>query len=78
MISVGQKHTLAVALTTSFITTFMGSALNLAIPNIEGEFLVDVMHFRAENRRVMAEGGKTATGRTELMGITKASLATDS
>ena len=36
------------------------------------------MHFRAENRRVMAEGGKTATGRTELMGITKASLATDS
>ncbi len=40
--------------------------------------LVDVMHFRAENRRVMAEGGKTASGRTELMGITKASLATDS
>ena len=40
--------------------------------------LVDVMHYRAENRRVMAEGGKTATGRTELMGITKASLATDS
>lgn len=38
MMSVGQKHTLAVALTTSFITTFMGSALNLAIPNIEGEF----------------------------------------
>ncbi|QPL04996.1 MULTISPECIES: DNA-directed RNA polymerase subunit beta' [Actinomyces] len=40
--------------------------------------LVDVMTFRAENRRVMAEGGKTASGRTELMGITKASLATDS
>ncbi|WP_127842565.1 DNA-directed RNA polymerase subunit beta' [Actinomyces wuliandei] len=40
--------------------------------------LVDVMHYREENRRVMAEGGKTATGRTELMGITKASLATDS
>ena len=40
--------------------------------------LVDVMNFRAENRRVMAEGGKTASGRTELMGITKASLATDS
>ena len=40
--------------------------------------LVDVMQYRAENRRVMAEGGKTATGRTELMGITKASLATDS
>ncbi len=40
--------------------------------------LVDVMHYREENRRVMAEGGKTASGRTELMGITKASLATDS
>ncbi|WP_303324111.1 DNA-directed RNA polymerase subunit beta' [Actinomyces radicidentis] len=40
--------------------------------------LVDVMNFRAENRRVMAEGGKPASGRTELMGITKASLATDS
>ncbi|QQM67708.1 DNA-directed RNA polymerase subunit beta' [Actinomyces weissii] len=40
--------------------------------------LVDVMHYREENRRVMAEGGKTASARTELMGITKASLATDS
>ncbi|WP_067779031.1 DNA-directed RNA polymerase subunit beta' [Actinomyces vulturis] len=40
--------------------------------------LVDVMYYREENRRVMAEGGKTASGRTELMGITKASLATDS
>ena len=40
--------------------------------------LVDVMHFRAENRRVMAEGGTPASGRPELMGITKASLATDS
>jgi len=40
--------------------------------------LVDVMTYRSENRRVVAEGGKTASGRTELMGITKASLATDS
>ena len=40
--------------------------------------LIDVMHFRAENRRVMAEGGTPASGRPELMGITKASLATDS
>ena len=30
--------------------------------------LVDVMHFRAENRRVVAEGGKPASGRTELRG----------
>jgi len=40
--------------------------------------LVDVSRYREENRRVMAEGGKTASARTELMGITKASLATDS
>ncbi|MBO3129775.1 DNA-directed RNA polymerase subunit beta' [Dermatophilus congolensis] len=35
-------------------------------------------HFELENRRVVAEGGKPASGRPELMGITKASLATDS
>ncbi|MDY2941316.1 MAG: DNA-directed RNA polymerase subunit beta' [Varibaculum sp.] len=40
--------------------------------------LVDNMVFRAENRRVVSEGGEPATGRPELMGITKASLATDS
>ena len=34
--------------------------------------------FEEENRRVVAEGGKPASGRPELMGITKASLATDS
>ncbi|MBP6995732.1 MAG: DNA-directed RNA polymerase subunit beta' [Phycicoccus sp.] len=34
--------------------------------------------FENENRRVVAEGGKPASGRPELMGITKASLATDS
>ena len=34
--------------------------------------------FEAENRRVVAEGGTPASGRPELMGITKASLATDS
>ena len=32
--------------------------------------------FEDENRRVLAEGGKPASGRPELMGITKASLAT--
>ncbi|MDO5747172.1 MAG: DNA-directed RNA polymerase subunit beta' [Actinomycetaceae bacterium] len=40
--------------------------------------LVDSMVFRAENRRVVSEGGQPAAGRPELMGITKASLATDS
>ncbi len=34
--------------------------------------------FETENRRVVAEGGTPASGRPELMGITKASLATES
>jgi DNA-directed RNA polymerase subunit beta' len=34
--------------------------------------------FEEENRRVVSEGGRPASGRPELMGITKASLATDS
>ncbi|KMY24153.1 DNA-directed RNA polymerase subunit beta' [Actinobaculum suis] len=40
--------------------------------------LVEVPRFEEENRAAMAEGGKPAAGRPELMGITKASLATDS
>ena len=40
--------------------------------------LVDRGTFEAENRRVQEEGGQPASGRPELMGITKASLATDS
>ncbi|WP_394263639.1 DNA-directed RNA polymerase subunit beta' [Trueperella sp.] len=40
--------------------------------------LVDVAQFETANRAAMAEGGKPASGRPELMGITKASLATDS
>ncbi len=35
-------------------------------------------HFETENRRVVTAGGRPASGRPELMGITKASLATDS
>ncbi len=34
--------------------------------------------FEEENRRVVSENGRPASGRPELMGITKASLATDS
>ncbi|MFB9316685.1 DNA-directed RNA polymerase subunit beta' [Cryptosporangium minutisporangium] len=34
--------------------------------------------FESENRRVVAEGGEPASGRPILMGITKASLATES
>ncbi|WP_371174480.1 DNA-directed RNA polymerase subunit beta' [Buchananella felis] len=40
--------------------------------------LIEAARYREENRRVVAEGGKPASGRPELMGITKASLATDS
>ena len=40
--------------------------------------LVERSDFEAENRRVVAEGGEPASGRPVLMGITKASLATDS
>jgi len=39
---------------------------------------VDARVFADVNRRVVTEGGKPADGRPELMGITKASLATDS
>ena len=40
--------------------------------------LVERAKFEAENRRVVAEGGEPASGRPVLMGITKASLATES
>ncbi|PYX94227.1 MAG: DNA-directed RNA polymerase subunit beta' [Acidobacteria bacterium] len=39
---------------------------------------VDKFHFREENERVIANGSKPATGRPLLLGITKASLSTDS
>jgi DNA-directed RNA polymerase subunit beta' len=40
--------------------------------------LVERSSFEAENRRVVAESGEPASGRPVLMGITKASLATES
>ena len=40
--------------------------------------LVERGLFESENRRVVAEGGQPASARPELMGITKASLATES
>ena len=46
-------------------------------PFLAGE-LVERSIFEAQNRRVVAEGGQPASGRPELMGITKASLATES
>ncbi|MBA3743450.1 DNA-directed RNA polymerase subunit beta' [Sporichthya sp.] len=40
--------------------------------------LVERSRFEEENRRVVGEGGQPASGRPVLMGITKASLATES
>jgi DNA-directed RNA polymerase subunit beta' len=39
---------------------------------------VDRFRFREENERVLANGGRPAIGRPLLLGITKASLSTDS
>jgi DNA-directed RNA polymerase subunit beta' len=39
---------------------------------------IDKFRFREENERVLTEGGRPATGRPLLLGITKASLSTDS
>jgi DNA-directed RNA polymerase subunit beta' len=39
---------------------------------------IDRVKFKKENDRVLTEGGQPAAGRQMLMGITKASLATDS
>ncbi|NYE57935.1 DNA-directed RNA polymerase subunit beta' [Carboxydothermus ferrireducens] len=40
--------------------------------------LVDIFEFEDENAKVIAKGGKPATAKRVLLGITKASLATDS
>jgi DNA-directed RNA polymerase subunit beta' len=45
------------------------------LPGVE---LVERPRFEEINRAVVAEGGQPATGRPQLMGITKASLATES
>jgi len=42
------------------------------------EEVVDKFKFREENARVSESGGQPATGKTVLLGITKASLSTDS
>jgi DNA-directed RNA polymerase subunit beta' len=40
--------------------------------------LVDAFEFEDENQRVVAEGGEPAVAKSALLGITKASLATES
>jgi len=42
------------------------------------EEIVDKFKFRAENDRVIEAGGRPAQGKAQLLGITKASLSTDS
>jgi len=42
------------------------------------EEVVDKFRFREENERVIASGGRPAQGKAVLLGITKASLSTDS
>jgi len=42
------------------------------------EEVVDKFKFREENARVVEAGGRPGTGKTVLLGITKASLSTDS
>jgi DNA-directed RNA polymerase subunit beta' len=42
------------------------------------EEVVDKFKFREENQRVIEAGGRPATGKAVLLGITKASLSTDS
>jgi DNA-directed RNA polymerase subunit beta' len=42
------------------------------------EEVVDKFKFRAENQRVVEAGGRPAEGRAVLLGITKASLSTES
>jgi DNA-directed RNA polymerase subunit beta' len=42
------------------------------------EEVVDKFKFREENQRVLDAGGRPATGKAVLLGITKASLSTDS
>jgi DNA-directed RNA polymerase subunit beta' len=42
------------------------------------EEIVDKFRFREENDRVLTAGGRPASGKPTLLGITKASLSTDS
>ena len=40
--------------------------------------MVDIFHFEKENERTIMEGGRPAVAKRILLGITKASLATES
>ena len=66
-------------MTTRYVFDFSeGDKDQKALLGGKGANLAERSAFETENRRVVAEGGRPAAGRPDLMGITKASLATES
>jgi DNA-directed RNA polymerase subunit beta' len=73
-VSIHDKHIEIIVRQMLRRITVLESGATVMLP---GE-LVERSRFEEENRRVVAEGGQPAAGRPQLMGITKASLATES
>ncbi|MDD7384507.1 MAG: DNA-directed RNA polymerase subunit beta' [Actinomycetaceae bacterium] len=73
-VEIHDKHIEVIVRQMTRRVTVLDSGTTSLLP---GE-LVDSMSLRDESRAALAEGGKPASGRPELMGITKTSLATDS
>ena len=73
-VSIHDKHIEVIVRQMLKRVTIIESADSEMLP---GE-LVERTRFEDDNRRIVAEGGMPASGRPELMGITKASLATES
>jgi DNA-directed RNA polymerase subunit beta' len=73
-VSIHDKHIEIIVRQMLRRITVLESGSTVMLP---GE-LVERSRFEEENRRVVAEGGQPAAGRPQLMGITKASLATES
>jgi len=73
-VSIHDKHIEVIVRQMLKRVTIIESADSEMLP---GE-LVERNRFEEDNRRIVSEGGAPASGRPELMGITKASLATES
>ena len=73
-VSIHDKHIEVIVRQMLKRVTIIESADSEMLP---GE-LVERTRFEEDNRRIVSEGGAPASGRPELMGITKASLATES
>ena len=73
-VSIHDKHIEVIVRQMLKRVTIIESADSDMLP---GE-LVERTRFEDDNRRIVSEGGAPASGRPELMGITKASLATES